>query len=161
MSSQKSLSPSTGNQLGSQFSLAVVLYHQSLAERIGLNVTDHKCLGILQTVENPKPSTLASLTGLSSAAVTTVIDRLQRAGFVERRPDEKDRRQTILVVNQKKVEEEIIPLMVPFFSELGKLFSQYSPEEVNTIIDFLTKCTDTFQRESKRLRKEAQRFSQS
>ncbi|CAM3906768.1 MULTISPECIES: MarR family winged helix-turn-helix transcriptional regulator [Paenibacillus] len=155
MSSENSPIRFTGNQLGSQFSLAVVLYHQSLAERIGLNVTDHKCLGILQTLEYPKPSELASITGLSSAAVTTVIDRLQKAGFVERKPDEKDRRQTILVVNRKKIEEEVVPLMVPFFSGLGNLFSQYSQEEVNTIVDFLAKCTDLFQHESSRLKKEA------
>lgn len=152
LSSRNSLSQNAGSQLGSQFSLAVVLYHQSLAEKVGLNVTDHKCLGILQTVENPTPGMLASMTGLSSAAVTTVIDRLEKAGYVERKRDDKDRRKTVLAVNREKVEKELISLMVPFFSELGKLFSQYSPEEVKTIVDFLSKCTDIFKTETKNLR---------
>lgn len=57
-----------------------------------------------------------------------------------------------LLSNQKKIEQDIIPLIAPFFAELGNLFSQHCPEQITTVVDFLGKCADTFQRESKRFR---------
>jgi len=149
--------PSEGARLGSRFSLAVVMYHAAVAERVGLNVTDHKCLGLLLENDALTPGALASQAGLSSAAVTTVLDRLERAGFVRREPDPKDRRRTVLRVNHEKVDAEITPLMASFQAAMGRLMSGYTPEQAAAIVDFLVKCTDLFRAEAARLREGGER----
>ena len=148
---------SEGARLGSRFSLAVVMYHGAVAERVGLNVTDHKCLGLLLENDALTPGALASQAGLSSAAVTTVLDRLEPAGFVRRVPDPKDRRRTVLRVNHEKVDAEISPLMASFQAAMGRLMSGYAPEQAALIVDFLAKCTDLFRAEAARLREGGER----
>lgn len=143
---------SEGARLGSRFSLAVVMYHGAVAERVGLHVTDHKCLGLLLENDAMTPGTLAEQAGLSSAAVTTVLDRLEKAGFIRRAPDPKDRRRTVLHVNHDKVEEEIAPLMASFQAGMGRLMAGYEPQQAAAIVDFLMKCTDLFRAEAARLR---------
>jgi len=147
---------SEGARLGSRFSLAVVMYHSAVAERAGLHVTDHKCLGLLLENDAVTPGMLAEQTGLSSAAVTAVLDRLERAGFVRRVPDPRDRRRVLLHVREEKVAAEIAPLMAPFRSAMGRLMSAYEPEQRAVIVDFLLKCTELFKAEAARLRERAE-----
>mgnify|MGYP001948084979 CR=1 FL=1 len=141
-----------GDQLGSEFSLAAVMFHQAVAEKSGLNVTDYKCLSTLLHSNALTPSQLAQITGLSTAAMTTVIDRLEKAGFVRRSPDPKDRRRVFITAHHEKIEQEIVPHLQSFFRALGELFSQYKPEEINLIADFIVNMTELFQVETKKLR---------
>lgn len=66
---------------------------------------------------------------MSTAAITTVIDRLEKSGFVQRSPDPSDRRKILITANHEKIEKEIVPHLQSFFQAMGKLFSQYKPEE--------------------------------
>jgi len=115
------------------------------------------CLGLLLEHDALTPGDLASQTGLSSSAVTTVLDRLERAGFVRREPDPKDRRRTVLRVNQGKVDAEIAPLMASFQAAMGRLMSGYAPEQTAAIVDFLVKCTGLFREEAALLREGGER----
>src|SRR5882757_4375726 len=73
------------------------LMHQHLiAQRIGLNVTDAECIDFLQEMGPSTAGALAKATGLTTGAITNVIDRLEKAGFVKRGPDPKDRRKVIV-----------------------------------------------------------------
>jgi DNA-binding MarR family transcriptional regulator len=141
-----------GQRLGSQFSLAVVMYHQAVADKAGLHVTDYKCLGTIQLHENMTPGKLARLTGLSTAAITTVIDRLERAGYVRRIADPADRRRTLIKADRDKINAELVPIMRDFFASMGSLFSQYEPRDVQLITDFLVRMTDVFAEETRKLR---------
>lgn len=152
MANEQPIFNKTGNQLGSHFSLAVVMYHQAVANAAGLNVTDYKCLSVIREHERMTPGILASLTGLSAAAVTTVVDRLEASGFAERQFDPEDRRRTVIVANSTKVEQEILPLMRSFFQSMGNLFSKYSQEELQLIVGFLVDTTDIFREETMKLR---------
>ena len=69
-----------------------ILFHQAIADRLGMNVTDHKCAGILAQSGPITAGELARRTGLSTGAITGVIDRLERAGFAHRARDAVDRR---------------------------------------------------------------------
>ena len=71
-------------------------YDQAVADAIGLNRTDMRCLDVIQR-EGPVPAgRLADETGLTTGAITTVLDRLERAGFARRTRDPADRRRVLV-----------------------------------------------------------------
>jgi predicted transcriptional regulator len=73
-----------------------------------LNMTDHKCLGFLLDAGEPiTPGQLAGLTGLTTGAITGIVDRLEDAGFVRRKRDPKDRRRVIIELNLDKVRRQV------------------------------------------------------
>ena len=61
-------------------STVTILFHQAIADRLGMNVTDHKCAGILSRSGPITAGELARRTGLTTGAITGVIDRLEQAG---------------------------------------------------------------------------------
>ena len=63
------------------------MFHQAIADRLGLNVTDHKCIDLLLMKGPLTAGELAGMTGLTTGAITAVIDRLEKAGFVRREDD--------------------------------------------------------------------------
>jgi DNA-binding MarR family transcriptional regulator len=80
-----------------RYSTATVLYHHAVAEALGLGPSDHKCLDLLLERGPMTGSRLAAITGLTTGAVTGVVRRLERAGYVRRDPDPDDRRKQRLV----------------------------------------------------------------
>ena len=91
-------------------STVTILFHQAIADRLGMNVTDHKCAGILARSGPITAGELARLTGLTTGAITGVVDRLERAGFVRRARDSSDRRRVIIEPDAKQIEQRIVPL---------------------------------------------------
>src|SRR5829696_9202870 len=83
-------------RLARRFSTAAVLLHHAVAERLGLGPTDHKCLDVLRERGAMTGSALAAITGLTSGAITGVVARLERAGYLRREPDPHDRRKQVL-----------------------------------------------------------------
>src|SRR4029077_5148371 len=75
------------------------LLGQMSAERIGINVTDLNCLNIVALTGPMTAGELARATGLTTASITGVLDRLEDGGFVRRERDPKDRRRVILNLN--------------------------------------------------------------
>ena len=74
-------------QAGRRLSLATIMFHQAVADRLGLNPTDHKCIDLLASAGSTTAGELAEATGLTTGAITGVIDRLEAAGFVRREDD--------------------------------------------------------------------------
>jgi DNA-binding MarR family transcriptional regulator len=86
--------------LGRELSAVTVMLHSQIAERVGLSATDHKCLDLAVRADHPLTAgEIAGLSGLSTGAVTGVIDRLERAGFVRRVRDPHDRRKVLVEVS--------------------------------------------------------------
>lgn len=141
-----------GDRLGNDFSLAAVLFHQAVAEKTGLNVTDYKCLGTVLQHQPVTPGQLARIVGLSGAAMTTVLDRLERSGFVRRAPDPSDRRRLLVSADMAKVEREVTPHLASFLAAMGGLLARYEPEQIQLIVGFLTEMTDLFKSETRKLR---------
>src|SRR5450432_703373 len=80
-----------------RMSTRTVVFHAAIAERLGLNPSDHKCADLICNETGPVTAgRLAELTGLSTGAITGVVDRLERAGFVSRVPDPEDRRRVVI-----------------------------------------------------------------
>lgn len=86
-------------QLNRELSTMTVLFHSRIAEQLGLSGTDHKCLELVLRAEEPiTAGRIAQLSGLSTGAVTGVIDRLEQRGFVRRVRDPHDRRKVLVEV---------------------------------------------------------------
>ncbi len=75
------------------------LHGEAVAESLGLDATALRCIGFAWTEPDMTPGRLAELTGLTTGAVTGVLDRLERAGFIERVADPSDRRRTLVRVS--------------------------------------------------------------
>jgi DNA-binding MarR family transcriptional regulator len=74
-----------------------VLYSHAMASELGINSTDLECLDLVIFGGEMTAGALAVQAGLTTGAMTTVIDRLERTGFVERRRDDGDRRKVLVV----------------------------------------------------------------
>lgn len=121
-------------------SVNFVMFSQSVAERIGIHSTDNECLDFLLLNGPSTAGQLSALTGLTTGAVTAVIDRLEKAGFVSRQPDRHDRRKVIVVPNEEKINATIAPYTQPMGAALESLSAEYSEEQLEVILDFVTRA---------------------
>ncbi|RDU37157.1 MarR family transcriptional regulator [Neobacillus piezotolerans] len=118
-------------------SSATILFHQSIANKLGLNPTDHKCLEVILKNQPITAGELAEITGLTTGTITGVINRLEGAGYAFRDNDPQDKRRVIISVNQDKAKEEIVPLFSSFSGEIYKMLSEYTDQELQLILDFI------------------------
>jgi DNA-binding MarR family transcriptional regulator len=129
--------------VGFRLSTATVLFHAAVADRLGINVTDVKCFSLVQQRGPMTAGELAEQTGLTTGAITGVIDRLEKAGLVQRVRDSTDRRRVILEVLHNPAQEQMLQeLYGPMGSAITQLVESYNAEERGTILAFLTKATD-------------------
>ena len=123
-----------------QFVIGLLVANFQAAEAVGLNPSDLGCLCLL-LLHGPIPAgRVAELTGLTTGAVTGVIDRLERAGFAQRVLDPTDRRKVIVKPDETKVEQELLPR----FAQLNEatssdFYTGYSQDELGVIRDFLSR----------------------
>jgi DNA-binding MarR family transcriptional regulator len=114
------------------------VFHDALAECLGLGPTDLKCLDLLCAADTPlTPVNLAALTGLTAGAITGVADRLEAAGFLERVRGTVDRRRLELRLIPGR-QKEIAALVAPLAAATAASCAGYSDEQVEVVIDFLT-----------------------
>src|SRR5262245_44260374 len=139
--------------VGFRLSTATVLFHQAIADRLGVSATDVKCYSILRQTGPITAGELAERTGLTTGAITGVIDRLERAELVRRARDPHDRRRVVLeLVQNPERERAIAPLYEGLGREITDLVAQYSAAERATLLDFLTRATTVLEAETRHLR---------
>src|SRR5882724_12413742 len=90
-------------RVGREHSDATVLFHATVASRLGLHPTDYKALGILERLGAMSAGDLARHSGLATASVTNLIDRLEEKGFARRVRDAKDRRRVLVETVQDRI----------------------------------------------------------
>lgn len=118
-----------------------VLYSQAVAGRLGINSTDLECLGHVASEGPLAAGALAEATGLTTGAITGVIDRLERAGFVQREADPSDRRK-VMVRALPAAREEVEPLFGPMQRAAATALSSYRVEELTLLVDFLARLRE-------------------
>jgi DNA-binding MarR family transcriptional regulator len=124
--------------LGRDLATKTVLFHHNLAARLGLSVTDLKCLDLLRAADVPLTAkNLADLIGLTGGAITGVADRLEAAGFVERVRDPEDRRRWELLPLPRR-QDEIAALFAPLGTAMADLAGRYDDQQLEAITSFLT-----------------------
>ena len=115
-----------------------VIVSQTVAARFGLNTTDLECLDLIQLEGKVSAGQLATATGLTSGATTALIDRLERAGYVERFDDPADRRRVLVRIRKGSI-DEIAKVYGPMQKRMFALWSGYKEAELAVIEDFLSR----------------------
>jgi DNA-binding MarR family transcriptional regulator len=131
-----------------------ILFHESVAARLGLNATDLKALNLASGIDPLTPGKLAELTGLTTGAITGVIDRLEKAGFVRRQRDSIDRRSVIIKWIPGR-EQEINQLFENLSPSIDALTARYRDEELALILGYMIQNNLTLEQETARLRRES------
>jgi DNA-binding MarR family transcriptional regulator len=138
--------------LGRVMSTQTVFLHQALAQGVGLNATDTKCLDLILRGEDGRVTAgqLADSTGLTTGAITHILDRLEKRGFIERVRDTEDRRKVFI-----RARPESLKPLVPRYEAMGRAYmeltEQYSDDELRLIRDYLEKTSEISQRELKKV----------
>ena len=135
-----------------QYGISNVLFRNKIGEQLGVNVTDMECLGLLFHKGVATPSELAKQTGLSSGATTAMLDRLQKSGLIERRPNPDDRRGTLIVL-LKSGTEKVGPLFASAREAQQELVSSYTEAELKVLANFFERSTVMWDDERRKLQK--------
>src|SRR5262245_19055227 len=123
---------------------AGAMHAKAIADRVGLNATDFECLDVLDWSGPIAAGELARRVGVTSGAVTGVIDRLERGGWVRRVADPTDRRRVIVEAlspgphgpnPERYVEME--RLFTPLQREIATIVDDLADDQIQTIVDYL------------------------
>src|SRR5215472_1870261 len=112
------------------------LMGQAASDRVGINATDLNCLNILSFSGSMTAGELARATGLTTASITGVVDRLEAAGFVNRVRDSAYRRRVVVSINLEKALKEVASVFAPMVANWQELAAQYTDDELRLIVGF-------------------------
>jgi DNA-binding MarR family transcriptional regulator len=110
-----------------------ILMHEAIARKAGLSGTDHKYLGLIIQNGVVTAGELSKLTGLTTGAVTGVIDRLEKKKLVKRQFDKDDRRKVIIIPNTKMALKTLEPLFIKLQQRTEYLLSSFTKKEIQAI----------------------------
>lgn len=133
--------------LGRTMSTQTVFLHQAIAQTVGLNATDTKCVDLVLRGP-PKGVTagwLSEMTGLTTGAITHIVDRLEKRGFTTRVRDTDDRRKVLVRARM----EGLAPLL-PRYEAVGDayidLLRQYTDAQLELICGYLEQTAGVSER---------------
>jgi len=129
-----------------------ILLHEAVANTLGLNITDHKCVNLIARFSPMTAGKLAELTGLTTGAITGVIDRLEKGGYAKRVSSAEDRRVTTIVLTKKG--ESISKVFLPLVKSMREVSETFSDKELETILKYVTAATNASHEVSAKMRKE-------
>jgi DNA-binding MarR family transcriptional regulator len=116
----------------------------------GINLTDGRCLDLLDVHDGLTAGELAEAASLSPGAVTTVLDRLERMGFVTRTRDDADRRR-VLVELTPKARELAFDAYGPVSAYASEYIEQLTDDQIDVISRFLEVAIDVNERRAREL----------
>jgi DNA-binding transcriptional ArsR family regulator len=128
------------------------LMSQAAADRIGINATDLNCLNILSFSGQLTAGELAKATGLTTASITGVVDRLEEAGFVRRERDSTDRRRVVIHLDAPRALGTVAPVFGPMMGAWQRMAAQYSDDELRLIVEFYGRMEQIIREHLARLR---------
>jgi DNA-binding MarR family transcriptional regulator len=117
-----------------------VLFSHAVANRLGMNPADLESLDILARHGPMTAGRLAELTGLTTGAITGLVDRLERRGYARREPHPTDRRSVIVQPLTETAERDLAPSYAGMARAMRELMSGYNDAELSVITDFLTRA---------------------
>jgi MarR family transcriptional regulator, organic hydroperoxide resistance regulator len=115
-----------------------ILFNQKVADELGLNATDLQCLNLLELQGSLTPGELARCCGLTTGGVTVVLDRLEKAGYIRREANPRDRRSLLIRPVPKRL-RELQKIYRSKSRSLAKALAPYSDGELELILDFVTR----------------------
>ena len=135
-----------GKELGKELQRAGtlnVLHTNAIADKIGLSATEFEALDIITHHQPVSAGKLAMYCGLTTGAITGLVDRLEKAGFVKRKRDDIDRRRVLLEqIHTPEIEEKVRTLYQPLVNEYRKITDEYTSEQMEFLIQHNKKVND-------------------
>ncbi|WP_318205504.1 helix-turn-helix domain-containing protein [Streptomyces sp. SCL15-4] len=118
-----------------------IVGQQEFARSLGLSMMDLICLAhVLAAGDSPVTAgDLAARAHVTTGAVTGILNRLERGGFVTREPDPADRRR-VLVAAVPAAADRVRTVYGPYYARLTELFAQYTPAEISIVTDWFTRA---------------------
>lgn len=132
-------------KLSQQYAYTSIRMHEAVGRRAGLSGTDHKYLGFLLQKGPMTAGELAHITGLTTGAVTGLVDRFEKKKLLKRQVDKADRRRIIIVPDADKIQKLLQPLYQDFQDDTDRLFAAFSAAELKTLETYFTKALDVMQ----------------
>lgn len=127
------------------------LHSQAVAARLGLTPSDLECLDVIHLKGLATAGELARASGLTTGAITGLIDRLERAGYVERERDPADRRR-VLVRATRAARDRVAPLYAGLAARMEALCAEHDPAALDLLLGFFTRSAEILRDETARLR---------
>jgi DNA-binding MarR family transcriptional regulator len=118
-----------------------VLYHQMMAQRLGVNSADLQCLERVAARREVTPGELAKVTGLTTGSITTLVDRLEQAGLVTRHRGAADRRK-VFVDATPAARRQAEPLSRPMQEAIGEVLGHYGDVKLKFLSQILRDLCD-------------------
>ncbi len=138
--SRQSRKEALGDRLGDlvrESQRAADITDDLLCQLMGINRSDSRCLDILDQRGQMTAGALAQESGLSTGAITAVIDRLEKAGYAQRVPDPADRRRVLVELTDKARAAAYELMVVPLVTATRPLLERYSERDLELMIDFM------------------------
>ncbi|MCW3848938.1 MarR family transcriptional regulator [Sphingomonas sp. LB-2] len=118
------------DMLHRDLSTAVILFHEGVSRQLGVSAAERKCLSVLWQLGVATPGQLLEATGLSSGAITGIVDRLERAGYAKREPNPNDRRSLLIKpLRQAELMRKIGPAFEGLRGAMEGVIASYTPAE--------------------------------
>jgi DNA-binding MarR family transcriptional regulator len=136
---------------GRENSRLSTVFRYAIAGRLGLTVSDLECLDYLADVGSATAGQVAERTNLTTGAVTSMLRRLQQAGYVTAERDPADRRRTIVTLRPERTAELERPYE-RFAERVGRLVDGYSVEEIMLLVHHFERMQAMYLAELDRLR---------
>jgi DNA-binding MarR family transcriptional regulator len=134
--------------MGREMSGLTVLLHSRIADQMGVSATDYKCLDIVMQGTSPLTAgQIAKMSGLSTGAVTGVIDRLEKRGFVRRVRDPHDRRKVLVEVTRMDM-SRYDHLFAHLATGMAEVLALFSPQERAVVERFQRTTIDRLRRDA-------------
>lgn len=127
------------NQLHTYTSIKM---HEAIARKAGISGTDHKYLGFLMQKGQMTAGELSNLTGLTTGAVTGLIDRFENMKLVKRQFAKDDRRKVFIEPNTDNIMALLEPLYKEFRNKTEKLFASFTDKEIKVIETYFLKAIE-------------------
>lgn len=140
-------------RLTQQHAYTSIQMHEAVARKAGLSGTDHKYLGFLIEKGQMTAGELSTLTGLTTGAVTGLIDRFEKKKLVKRTLAKDDRRKVIIEPNTKNIMALFVPLYKEFRSKSEKLIGSFSNNEITIIEAYFSKAIEIMNETTGKLNK--------
>jgi DNA-binding MarR family transcriptional regulator len=139
-----------------QQQIAYDRFHDAVAAYLGINRTDLRCLDILDLSGQQTAGELAVQMGMSTGAVTAMLDRLEKAGYLRRVRDPADRRR-VLVETAELARERGREIYQPFEELTVPMFARFTDEQLAVVRDFLRLGNDFYDVQTTRIEDLARR----
>lgn len=137
-----------------EYSKWSIILHQSIADSLNLNITDNKCLDFIYEMGSVTAGQLAEFAGLTTGAITALVDRLEKNGFVKRDKDVSDRRKVVIKPIKSRNTGNVPVLFDSMNKDYEEFLSKYTEQELTFILDFILKSNSVTHEKAKQIQRD-------